>query len=46
MNEIVAAVTFRDSVFIFTRDGTIWRMYYDDISGNIIFSKMFDMFPR
>ena len=46
MNEIVAAVAFRDSVFIFTRDGSVYRMSYSDFDGHIQFQKMIELFNK
>jgi hypothetical protein len=45
VNEIVAAVAFRDGVYIFTRDGTIYLMHYNSLTGDIQFTKMATLFP-
>lgn len=44
MNEIVTAVQFRDSVFVFCRNGNVYRMFYDEITGHINFQLMYEMF--
>ena len=46
MNEIVTAVQFRDHIIIFTRDGTIYRMYVDEVTGKIVISRLMELFPR
>jgi len=45
MNEIVAAITYRDQVYIFTRNGDVYRMWtgYDN---EPYFEKMMNTFPN
>ena len=44
MNEIVAAVPVRDSVYIFTRNGDVWKMVIDYISGEVEFRHIAELF--
>lgn len=43
-NEIVAVTQFREHLYIFTRSGEVWRMYADQVSGEIMFSKFANLF--
>jgi len=44
MNEIVTACQFRDSVFIFCRNGHVYRMYWNEVHSMIQFQLMMEMF--
>lgn len=46
MNEIVAACQYQDMIIIFTRNGDIYRMWMDHVTGQLTFSKFMELFPR
>lgn len=39
MNEVVAAVQMRDFVLVFTKDGTVYRLYWDSLTDLIVVVK-------
>ena len=45
MNEIVAVCPFEGQVYIFTRNGTVWVMFKDFVTGDIQFQKFSSIFP-
>ncbi len=44
MNEIVSTCQFRDGVYIFCRNGDIYRMDIDELTGQLMFSKQYELF--
>jgi hypothetical protein len=46
MDEVVAAVQFRDCVFVFTRAGRVYKMEHDFVTQQLQFTLMIELFPR
>jgi hypothetical protein len=45
MDNIVAACQFRDSIYIFTSYGHVWRMDVSFTTGEIQFHRVHSLFP-
>ncbi len=45
MNEIVAACQFEGNLYIFTRNGDVYVMLKDFVTGDIQFRKFSSLFP-
>lgn len=46
MDEVVAAVQFRDYILIFTKRGDVYKCYEDDYSKELKFYIIHHMFPE
>jgi len=46
MNEIVAACQFESELYIFTRNGDVYKMYKDHVTGDVRFSRFHALFPE
>lgn len=46
MDEIVSTVSHEGRIYIFTRDGRIYEMARDSLTGQLLFRLLIDLFPR
>lgn len=46
INEIIAAIQCRDFVLIFTKNGDIYKAYYDELDGKLMFYKLYNLFSN
>lgn len=48
MNEIIAAVAYKDGIYVFSKDGTVWRLWKRELDHEMLMeiALKIDLRPR